>query len=492
MQIKYYDDNLIKSIRYELHGTNIEKAGMLIEEYENLYPDDVLGKVYEADYLRRKGMIKDALEVIESLSGKFYSKYSKLVYYEVYSTILDKEGRIDEAEKILKEAFKYGERDTSTTVTLTNFYIRHKEFDKASSILDKSNGDKEEVLLLKAKLLFEERKNRESNEILNLIDDNKLNKNCLDQKNIYLAANYYYMREYELSKKYLLKVNSRRNDFMSMKNYYLTMISCKFGKIYDAEKYLQNLSKMNIKENVIDLLSFRILLKEGKLEEARKLAEKAYQKDGYKLNEFGYIDYVEGNYEDAIKYFSKTLSLDDSNFSNGVIGILLCYARMKKFDNLKTVLAYTENDLDKRKHGNIIRLLKSYVDGLNNTKRSRDNMKYAEGQMYEYSEEDAIKHIYSHHSNDFENMEELEKAYKMARKLINDGNIDEKTLLDKHIIKVGNENICAVTVPDSNKIITMYKVGENEKDEYDEEPKKHVLKRESQIDKFRKKYGNKY
>ncbi len=506
MKHKYYDDDLLRNIRYELFKMkNIEKAKVLIDEYQEMYPEDILGDVYRSHILRNEKKYEEALSVLNDHKyDKFHSDYAEIEYYTAYGLIYQEKNDLGKAEYAYLRAIDIDKSKASRAIMrLVSTYRIEEKYDEALKLIASSNLEHESRLLVeKGNILFLNHKPEEAIEVLEKINDSSLSKTSLNVKYGLLGACYSDLGQYEKSEKYLKKVDDSKEYNIKIKSDYLMNIEYKKGNYDKALEYLNlYLANGGSAEKRYSLM-FKLYQKEYKYKEAKELLPLLDVTDESKEEILGSLDMYLGNFEDAKEEIYKSLShcTSDKIFSDDLKNLAVCYLRTGDIENLKTLIKFTENDIQGRDLKSLD-IIKTAINKIEGNKIDEEKLMYSERQIYNYSREDAIRHIKERHidgmqsKSKFNTNTDVNELYdEVARKIENE-TPGEYEIFDKYKIDLDGTMVTVVANMNTNEIITMYLGYEHNGNmielEKDKEKKK-VYKRETAMEKWKRRYGNNY
>lgn len=319
-----------------------------------------------------------------------------------------------------------------------------------------------------------------------------------------LGKYYLDISKYEQAKKCFSKILHiyKQDDYALLE---LGRVEAKMGNYITARKYFENL----LETDSVTLA----LLELGKLEFDNNNLEKAKeyflkcnsaQNKKYALLELGRIAVRQGDFILAREYFNKYL-LEDKYI------LELIYLDIKEnklneaYEKICTISTADNNNIC-----NKARQYLEYKLGLTNSLTSC----YFNNQLINFSEEKTIKHMKLHLHNKenrynsyFSDEIDLDELYYDIKNKIKDMNTNVFTVVDKYIINydypigISNgkavNNVEVVTFINTKDIITIFPIESinndiefldesNEEEYYYSSPK--VKKRESQIDKFKRRY----
>jgi tetratricopeptide (TPR) repeat protein len=330
------------------------------------------------------------------------------------------------------------------------------------------------------------------------------------------------------------------NDFLKAKNL------IKQNNYRDAEIILKRLYKFEPENSIIKFELARLLIKnqnskeEGKrfLEELLDTKSRTYamlelgrleaveenipkareyfeeliksnsQNKIFAIFELGRIEEKEENIDKAIQYFEKILDTKNEIYALNKLVYLEIKIKnyMKAYNYLKKLLYYSDlDDLNIKEINHIIFYLKYKLNLL--TEEDKKNNSYFCIQLINYDEEKTIEHIKFHldendnkriHTNYYKSLN-INILFNDIKFKISNMLPIKSSLTDKYIIEydyiVGSINnvetnaLEVVTYSNTKDIITMYPIYPIKNKKNEEDMKVKQIKRESQIDKFNRKYN---
>lgn len=324
-------------------------------------------------------------------------------------------------------------------------------------------------------------------------------------------------RNYNKARAYFNKLIKRENDVLAYIQ--LSKIEMKLGDYDKAIQILENLDLNEKKNKFDDLILFQLVIanrRKGDTDKAieylRKLEKIEQRKFDYEwiMFEWSKIEQISNNFDAAIKILYKLLNTKVKDAA--LEELVKIYINQEQYD-----LAYKfNNEILKLKVyksrynvANINAFLK-YKLGIENDNNVKNI--YFIKQLYSYNKEEVLNHISQHldeneekftHSVYCEDIN-IEQLYDYALEKINNLEPIEESMNDKYIIRYNRivgmsidnqptDTIKIVVIPNTKNIITIYPVPAiNNKVEMKNNYTSSKQKvKESQIDKFKRRYNKK-
>ena len=500
---KYYDNTVVGDIELNIYTGNYAKALYLAEKYIEDYPEDRLGPVYRARALGLNGNIEEAIELFESsLCSKLHDRSSYLVAYTWYGLMLFNLNRKEDAEKQLLCALTYEDRTSGgmaikARVSLSNIYVDNMKFEEALDIISVSGIDQDLVNNKKAYIYMMMGNYEEAIKCGKKV--RKFKNDANEQMNRFnIGKSYYLLGKFKEAKEYLSMCLTTKT------KYYYSAISL-LGKTAYVEKEYdlatnyanQLLSSDDLREDGNRLL-FRINCRLGKMKEAKEYLD---QIKNYKDRHYYslYYYYSNGEYHKALESCPHVLSIiTDKRFVESLRTYISSLIRLGKYDEAEYIINCVDKDLEYP----FITLAKTLICKTREEEYN-DISFYSAKQLNSYDEEETIRHILNHHllgdSSKFFDKESIREVLNAMKEKIKDMDPIPSDFSDKYLVHYDNvgydetgilNTLEVVTNMNSNEIITIYPLSGT--DIYEaEDIKKKEIKKESQIDKFYKRYGKK-
>ena len=245
-------------------------------------------------------------------------------------------------------------------------------------------------------------------------------------------------------------------------------------------------------------LLFKTCCRLGRIKEAKTYLDKITNH----LDKAYYTQYyyfVTKEYDKSLNSLPYVLSnTTDNRFIEALRSYVCTLLRLNKIDEAEYVVNCIGSDLEKP----FVMIARAHIDkarGITNN----NQVIYTAKQLHNYDEEEVIRHILSHHllgdsSKFFDKDSIREVLHEMKEKIKTIDGVPDG-LSDKYFVhydSIGYDDtgvlntIEVVTNMNTDNIITIYPLSGTDIYE-DEEIKPKELKKESQIDKFYKRYGKK-
>ena len=520
-------ERLLKKIKYLSNINQTLNAEVICHEYINLFPKDIYMKIYYAMLLSRNEKYEEAKIILEKiLKEKNLDKNIKFFAMSNYAKINNILGNNDVAIEYLNEIINNSYfLELYSRADLSRIYTDLNEYEKAIDILTVEdfnnqflNNERARVYLTKneyLKALKEINKEEDLKRIksqLENIDERVI----IQDKNLLLGKIYFNLKNYFLAEKHLRCAMTRKNRNNFWKAYlYLGKVKLKQNEFNDAIRIFDEIIKGPFSDNKIkdkvNKLKIRTYIKKMDFFSASELINNL--KD---LNEKSLflikMEIAKYNFLEAENLIQKiTINESTELYVDYLYLKIIIYFRLNKINEFNELYNKFIN-MERPKIFEYIfevNLLKLIVDSNNNIEfKKRTNYTYLENQAMKYSKTSALRHIIKHHFTDayvsyFNNDINVENLFETISNKFSDSLKICDEYQDKYIIDYPNVgydldgNICnqlvVICIPNTHNIVTMYpKKGDLIKIEDRKQEKNKTYKRESQIDKFLRKYGNSY
>ena len=228
--------------------------------------------------------------------------------------------------------------------------------------------------------------------------------------------------------------------------------------------------------------------------------------------ELGKLETNIGNIEEGINLLNELL--DSKLKSLALEQLIYLEIRYQKYEEAYQHYQELErcSDYIKKKRFVKTKIFLEYKLGILQLENYQEQVHYFINQLLCYNSEIAIKHIKLHLDKDEEKIThstysesiDIDKLYKYAEERIMNSNPDEYEMVDKYIVKCNEvigktienkltDTLRVVTLPNTKNILSMYPMPalNNELSIEENIIKTKQIKRESQIDKFNRRYGKK-
>ena len=520
-------ENLLKKIKYLSNINQTLNAEVICHEYINLFPKDTYMKIYYAMLLSRNEKYEEAKIILEKiLNEKNLDKNVKFFAMNNYAKINNILGNNDIAIEYLKKIInKSYFLELYSRSDLSRIYTDLNEYEKAIDILtieDFNNQflnnerarvymSKEEYLRALNEINKEENLKRRKFQLEN-IDE----RDIIQDKNLLLGKIYFNIKNYFLAEKYLRSAMTRKNRNTFWKAYfYLGKVKLKQNEFNDAIRIFDEIIKGPFSDDKIrdkvNKLKIRTYIKRMHFFNALELINNLKEPNEKSLFLIK-IEITKFNILEAEKLI-ENISINESSelYIDYLYLKIIVKFRLNKISEFDELYNKFIN-LDKKKTSEYIyevNLLKLIVDSNNHRKfKKRTNYTYLENQAMKYSKSSALKHVIKHHVSDayvsyFNKEIDIENLFEMISTEFNNSLKICDEYQDKYIIDYPNVgydldgNICnqlvVICIPNTYNIVTMFpKKGDLIKIEKEVKEKTKIYKRESQVDKFFRRYEHLY
>ena len=502
-----------KAIKGLMKNKKLSQALTEIEEYVEMYPDDIFGRLLYGNILMNLGYTDQAKKIFEYLVEiEAKNMYSALYYM---ACIERGQNNNDKAEKLLYRVIEESPYDEDfAKLELASIENEKGNLRKVEEIVKTISKEHEGYKYLElVKIRLNQNRTLEAFELLTRIkeSDNKIfNRKLLLEKGRVNEA----LGDYDDAKRCFDEVlKGPRNGVYYMALVSIAKIDVNMGNNKEAINICNNIKGLNknLDTDIYQIMG-NIYEKVDDYDKARKYylknvdSIKSYKKDKA-LFSLGQLEYKLDNYDKALEYFKK-ISYNGSYLRGALFNIVHVQIRKKDYkmasiqlEKIKNNYSYLINDLEE------YRKLRILLDKrLNRKQMITTNLSYGERQYTNYSVKDAIDHIKCEHisnesrvkSNfyDWVDVAELIKSIKskLTRKNLYYRDLSDIYIIDYNDIGITENNevanaIKVVTIPNTLDIITMYPVNKQVYKKEIVEKSHPKTKRLSQIEKFNKKYN---
>ena len=516
--------NMIKSIRYNLKYERYDLAKELIDEYIYLYGDDCYIELEKARYYH---FIKNLKEAKKLLNNLIYTN-SKNIGYVLYelAKVYEESGKFDKAIEIYKEIDNTNHKNKNYSYfQIGILYEKKSNFNEAISYFEKvilSNDElKDEALFHLARIYFYTKQFEKSKNYFNKIvsHHNRMSR-LIAYYQIKIELSLGNKKRYkELINEYLLRFPDS-NELLTDK----VKILISENKIQEAKIYLNKIKKdKTLDDSSYDLIYAEYYEKANEFDRALELYYKLISKSS-DIKRHIDIDRVMvgigtcyiglGKTDEGYNWFKKIYDKQDSYTAIALYNLVSIDIHKGNYD--KAYELFTSVNMEKISKSDIANYvdLKLMLEKLLNIHTVyQDGYSYRQKQIINYDEKLALKHIQNGHSYDefkknesiFSKDIDIEKLFNEVKDKLNDDSLVRINVFDKYKIyyeNIGSFNnralnyLAVITIPYSNEIITMYPTNETleenieiTSDELLEKPMEKIYKRESQIEKFNRRYN---
>lgn len=456
----------------------LAEAKKYFEKNVNSNSENVAYSLYELAKLEKYERNYDkAIKYLTTIiNSNHYDKSHALLELSKIYVILE---RYDDAEAILQEIFN-DEYDEKTYIKALSSFLHLKinngKLKEAEIILDglKEISDHPKNKLLEGEL--EERKGNKTKAYSLYKEIIKNNKECTANASYELAKLEMEVEHYDEAIKLINTFVFDNNIIYNIEMYELK-INCyiKMGEYEIAKECINKLKSINtIYENIAN----------------------------YYL---GKIEFYNQNYIEALEYYNKIDKIHVRTFRNSLYKKICCLIKIEKYEEAYNTFEELKRiDVSKKywfKYNTIEIFLKSMLGIL----CEAEPKNYLENLMIEYNYETVIEHINKHKEPDetklnhtiFNENIDIEELYEYALDQIKEENYKDNSFNDAYVFEYKGagysktkelDYVKVVTLPNSNKIITMYPYDCIKKNKI-KEKQKEKIKIPSRIDKFNQKYG---
>lgn len=520
-----YDAARLNSVKFLIKTKKYTRALEEVLEYMNDYPNNAY-----AEY--QYGIIQFHLQKYEEAFSAFesaYNRHENNQYSALYEMGLIKiiQKDIDHAKyyfsKVVKESTT--EQKNYALIELAKLERDTGNLEEAETYLlqaveEPDYKTREHALLELAGVKILKNELNEADIILGKTRDN--NDQEFKSKKLSLQGKIAYLKgDFDLAVYYLEEaLGNKQNKFYWGVLFEIAKAYVKQGRVEEAYNYAQQLeSNKDFYNDGMDLLFAEIYYAQEKYQQSKMHYKKmldenrSYSQENI-LYKLGTIEEIERNYEEAKKYYRKSIN-KDPKLLKSYVRLIRLSIKDGDFETCRTMLEMVDYlKLDNNINNRALKEIRTYLELTKNKKlQIKDTMPYKRRQIIEYSEEQAIKHINARHkdgdgSQFSEHIDITALFYGIKEKLTED-RLSLSRLMDYYLIDFPNIGVAdgkitnvleVVCLPNTKNIITMFPHGDAYEDEnfdMDEEttelvnPKKKVLTRKSQLEKFNERYNKK-
>ena len=509
----------IKQIRNNLTYHNFSLGKQLIEEYINMYGKDCYVELEKAKYYHYTSNYKRAMELLINLADS----NPKNIGYVLFEL-----GRIYEKQKMYQEAI-----ETYQKIELTNHKSKEYAYFSLGNIYEHLFEHEKSISFFE-KAIFPHS---------TLSEDSKL----------HIARNYIYLKDYEKASEYLKNTLTHNNPKLAcLVNYYNAKIESCLGNYDKYVEMIDDLLNRSPDFNPALAEKVRILFAQKKYDEGRVYLKKIHTVNsnikeycGYKILSAEYYEKT-NQFVEALKIYQDLLDNQIDNLKaieveRIIIGIATCYVGIGNVDKAYEYFMKLSDESTVYKNASIFNIISIEIyrgnydrayELLQQLEITEENkvdifdlklmlskhididissdkeLSYRERQIANYSKEEAIDHINRGHminnapsdEGAFYSETNLGELIDEIKEKLSEDSVIGLNILKKHKLYYENigvfdgeqlDYLLVVTPLYSNDIITMYPTNKLLKEKMEAKPKQKIIKRESQIEKFNRRYNKK-
>ena len=514
MKKKYYDDAAMKRIERLTTSGKPTIAFKELSDYMQKYPRDNFSHIVNAEILLQLGKPQDALEEIEHyMNEPMHGHMVECSIATTYGSILLELGRFEEGIEQLRKAIQehknFHQNETCAALNrLVKFYLNRKDSDAALALLNRCKATptvqmkKAQVYLIKANFY-------KAIELLSSIRESDIldNEKLVGLYNFLYGKALYLLRDYDNAELHFQKCLKVENDFTNRALNYLGHIECSRLNTNKAIKYGFEI----LKDQKSISQGYEILARAYTESNCFEQAEDAINKiEDYYWKHFrlARLYFAKKDFVSAEKEFAVVLHCNvEKFFEENLNYYILCKFRQRKYEEALYIIDNVMTQGIKETHD--MAMIRVYLDSLKRAKLDLDRLTYSAKQVFQYSKDEAIRHIINHHVIDSRmssfNDADIRKIYDEAHAKINVNNAIADSFFDKHILYYKDVGIsipdapteesetinqlAVVTLPDTKDILTMYPRKGSDASLDEAVLPEHKTKKLSRIDKFNMKYG---
>lgn len=515
-----YNYQELEQIKRLITARNYRMAQIELESYHNKYPKDEEAIFYDVLLLKsriisEKGSNKEELEEVFHIFWNIYEKKGIMSYNALYEMgkIRSYQNDFDSAiscfSKLLKES-PY-ERNNLAIIALAQAYWKKGEVGKAKELLEQERRKTNNpyVILELAKIEAKMKNTKEAKRLIAPLpkEDSDFYRKVLWLKGR-IAANE---KDYKQALDYLNQALGSKKDHI----YWSAILE--IAKIYEKEGRLEDALELCIRlkknkqtfdgELTITLGSIYEHL--GRKEEARNCYQETAKGSSISFTnraylKLGQLEMEEQNYEGAKKWLTIVAESNLLLSINAYLNLAYIAIREEDYDTCYKLIERATKLESNQELQKSIEKIKLYVDIKTKKKIVKENMSYSEQQMLDYNEKKAIDYIKKQHakntSQEFASEVNIEDIFYRSKEEIKLITPNINCLTDNYILtmpKIGYVNgistdqIKVICLPNTDSIISIYPTTEEDSTEEvieNERPKKKIMKRKSQIEKFNDRY----
>lgn len=521
----------INKVRFYISKNRFDDALREIDEYLANNSNCNYLLIHRAYALYRSGKKKEGLEEISNLLNTMYLTNKDSIFaMSIYAEMLYREQDLDNAIYYFKKVIDESETlELLARSKLSKIYISSRNFDEALKVLDVKDFNNKFLNVKRAKVYFEKceydnafkaLKEKEYNNLPYELKETISDVRTEQETEFIIGDMYFKQGRFQKALRHLNKAVVIKKNTGTFFQSYLDIV-----RIYIMQQNIEasiNICEEMIKVSTSDIytMKFSELLakayaKKNDYENAEKYYKNADTSEIKTKSNLAKVELAKGNFEKAEEYLSHIcVNKENVNSSYTVYYLLILIKfRLKKYDEAQYMINIIKDNIDLNyiDQKNVyfeLRRIDLYIRNANKEIIELDDLVYTERQMVSYRDDDALRHITKHHITNantsafYENID-VNEVYEYAKEKIKEETAIYDSMFDKYIIKYNNigfnvkngdnvNQLTILTLPDTDKIITMYPCDGSESiftiEEF--EPKeKPKVKKLSQIEKFNKKYG---
>ena len=504
---EHYDNNWLKRIADFVRNGKIDAALTEIDKYRDAYPKDVMINLTLVRLYIAQDKDMEALELcFELLDKKFHKKEDVMQVEMCIGDIYAKRKDYDNALEMYRRAFeRASDRNISAILKIINLYDTMGDYNTCLGLLDLYQNESNESIFnyKRSNVLSALGNHKKSLEIMKKVKIDRTNGITEQERNYRIGYEYYMLADFEKAEEYLRKALTNKNQLYWNAYCFLARIEMKRNYLVNAINMLNQV----VKADGSDESRFALIdayMRRCDYENAYKVAHtfKSFENREYA---YGRLAYDKSNYSRAKEHFDKAMSADsDKDNYNLITYAILVNYRLKKYFKARKLLRkyYNGNESKYNPYSiqdlNLLRIVMNYRDG---RFINVEGLTYSQKQAISYDEEEAIKHVQNNHVENsriscFNDTVSVRELFIWLHSVLptltkySDGFLDRYILEYKNIGETkGNsqDKICVLCLPETFNIVTCYPY-ENEEENYGVKRSKFI-QRESQIDKFNRRYG---
>lgn len=504
---EHYDNNWLKRIADFVRNGRIDDALTEIDKYRDAYPKDVMINLSLVRLYIAQGKDKEALELcFELLDKKFHKKEDVMQVEMCIGDIYARRKDYDNALEMYRRAFqRANDRNMSAILKIINLYDTMGDYRTCLRLLDLyENESNASVFNYKRSNVYSLLGNhKRSLEIMKRVKIDRSNGITEQERNYRIGYEYYMLADFEKAEEYFRKALTNKSNLYWNAYTFLARIEMKRNYLVNAISMLTRV----VEATDSDEARFALMdayMRRCDYENAYKVAHKF---KSFESREYAYgrLAYDKNNYSRAKEHFDKAMAADtDKDNYNLITYTILVNYRLRKYYKARKLLKkyYNGNESKYNPYSvhdlNLLRIVLNQIDGKDiNIK----GLAYSQRQVVAYDEEAAIKHVQNNHVDNsriscFNDTVRVRELFTWLHSVLPTLTRFSNGFLDRYVLEYKNvgetkgnsqDKICVLCLPDTFNIVTCYPY-ENEEENYEVKRSKFI-QRESQIDKFNRRYG---